>query len=96
MEEKDKEYLKCLFPEAFSGNTLDKKFFSDLLSINLFDVIKKYASVKEYFEIAFFSSLLYMLKNLFENHKKTFRINFSGRRSLVKKIGLSLLKLKPP
>ena len=57
MEEKDKEYLKCLFPEAFSGNTLDKKFFSDLLSINLFDVIKKYASVKEYFEIAFFSSL---------------------------------------
>lgn len=57
MTEKDKEYLKCLFPEAFSGNMLDKKFFSDLLSLNLYEIIKKYACVKEYFEVAFFSSL---------------------------------------
>lgn len=57
MTEKDKGYLKCLFPEAFSGNMLDKNFFSDLLSLNLYEFIKKYACVKEYFEVAFFSSL---------------------------------------
>ena len=57
MDVQRREYFKYLFPEAFTGNMLNKVFFSDLLSTNLYKVIEKYPSVKVYYEIVFFSSL---------------------------------------